>query len=185
MQSFGALMKQCLELITVNKEHQLATIAERSRLGEIDAADEDEIKEELYKISGAATYINECADIIMSTYKGDSTQTINDCVKFYMAKIIQEYKSVSERELQDATFFFMEFVEHCAGSDLMMVYELTTQFTEITQWCKADMIDVRQNLAYGIGVMARYVNREAFKALVPQAIEAIEHILSHPEAQSE
>ena len=89
MQSFGALMKQCLELIAVNKEHQLATIEERNRLGEIDAADEDEIKEELYKISGAATYINECADIIMSTYKTTSTQMINDNVKFYMAKLIQ------------------------------------------------------------------------------------------------
>ena len=32
----------------------------------------DEIKEELYKISGAATYINECADIIMTTYKADA-----------------------------------------------------------------------------------------------------------------
>jgi len=82
-------MKQCLELITVNKEHQLAIIEERNRLGEIDAADEDEIKEELYKISGAATYINECADIIMSTYKADATQIINDSVKFYMAKLIQ------------------------------------------------------------------------------------------------
>lgn len=159
MQSFGDLMKKCLELISVNKEHQLATIEERNRLGEIDAADEDEIKLELYKISGAATYINECADIIMSTYKEASTQTINDSVKWYMAKLIQQHKTVSERELQDATFFFMEFVENCASSDLMMVYELTTQFCEITQWCKPDMIDVRQNLAYGIGVMAKHINQ--------------------------
>jgi len=65
---------------------------------------------------------------------------------------------VSERELQDATFFFMEVVEHCAGSDMMMIIELTTQFTEITQWCKAEMVDVRQNLAYGIGVMAKHLN---------------------------
>jgi hypothetical protein len=151
-------MKQCLELVAVNKEHQLATMEERARNGEIDAADEDEIKEELYKISGAATYINECADIIMVTYKTDSTQTINDSVKFYFAKIIQDYKNVSDRELQDATFFFMEFITHCASSDLMMIYELTSQFTEITMWCKVDMIDVRQNLAYGIGVMAKHIN---------------------------
>ena len=62
----------------------------------------------------------------MSTYKEASTQTINDNVKWYMAKLIQQHKTVSERELQDATYFFMEFVEHCASTDLMMIYELTT-----------------------------------------------------------
>ena len=60
-----------------------------------------------------------------------------------MAKLIQEYKTVSERELQDATFFFMEYIEHCASSDMLMIIELTTQFAEIALWCKQDMIDVR------------------------------------------
>jgi len=92
-------MKKCLECVAVNKEHQLATIEERNRAGEIDAADETEIKEELYKLSGAATYINECADIIMSTYKAEASQVIDESVKFYFAKILQEFKVVSEREL--------------------------------------------------------------------------------------
>jgi hypothetical protein len=79
----------------------------------------------------------------------------------------------------------MEFVEHCASTDLMMIYELTTQFTEIIQWCKPDMIDVRQNLAYGIGVMARHISQDAFKSLVPSAVAAIEHVLSGADASSE
>jgi hypothetical protein len=50
---------------------------EKNQAGQIDEEDEDEIKEELYKISGAATYINECANIIMTTYKQECKQMID------------------------------------------------------------------------------------------------------------
>lgn len=185
MQSFGALMKKCLECVAATKEHQLATIGERSKAGEIDAADEGEIKEELYKLSGAATYINECADIIMSTYKTEATQVINDSVRFYFAKILQDYKVVSERELQDATFFFMEFVEHCVNTDVLMIAGLAAQFAEITLWSKPEMTDVRQNTVYGIGVFAKFLTQAGFKTLVEVSMKAVEHILSAPDAQSE
>lgn len=66
--SFGQLMNQCLNTVAIEKEHQLATIEEKAKNDQIDQEDEDEIKEEIYKITGAATYINECADIIMTTY---------------------------------------------------------------------------------------------------------------------
>jgi hypothetical protein len=69
MEAFGKFIKQCLECVEKTKEAQLADIEERNKLNEIDEEDEDEIKQELYKITGAATYINECADIIMTTYK--------------------------------------------------------------------------------------------------------------------
>lgn len=185
MQSFGELMNQCLQCVAVNKEHQLATIEERNRNHQIDKEDEAEIQEELYKITGAATYINECADIIMSTYKADAAQMIDQSVKSYFAKVLQEYKVVSERELQDATFFFMEFVEHCASTDVMMIYELCTQFCEITMWSKPTMIDVRQNVAYGIGSMAKHLNQAAFKSLVDGSMKAIDHVLANPDATSE
>jgi len=46
----------------------MATLEEKAADGQIDEEDEAEIKQEIYKITGAATYINECADIIMNTY---------------------------------------------------------------------------------------------------------------------
>jgi len=55
-------------------------------LNEIDEEDEDEIKQELYKITGAATYINECADMIMTTYKSEATNMIDQNTKWYFAK---------------------------------------------------------------------------------------------------
>lgn len=178
MQAFGSLMKKCLECVNVNKEHQLATIEERNRNHQIDEEDEAEIKEELYKITSVATYINECATIIMSTYKGEATATIDANVKFYYAKVLQEYKVVSDRELQDATYFFMEYVEHCAKGDAMMVYELCTQYAEIAMWSKPDMVDVRQNAVYGIGCMAKHLNQAAFKSLIDVSMKAVEHVLS-------
>lgn len=117
-------MKQCLECVWAAKEEQLAAINQRNKMEEIDEEDDDEIKEELYKITGAATYINECADMIMQTYKSEATAVMDDSVKFYFSNILQQYKTVSERELQDATYFFMEYVEHCNSGDTIMIYGL-------------------------------------------------------------
>lgn len=47
------------------------------------------------------------------------------------------------------------------------------------------MHDVRQNAAYGIGVVARVLSPEAFKTLLPNCMKAIELVLSHPEAHGE
>ena len=162
MQAFGALMKQCFECVWAAKNEQLAISADRAKQQEIDEEDEDELKEELYKITGAATYINECADIIMTTYKTDAAALMDESVKFYFANILQQYKTVSERELQDATFFFMEYVEHCNSSDALMVYGLCAQFVEIAMWSKPEMRDVRQNAIYGIGAFCQHINAAAF-----------------------
>ena len=185
MNSFGQLMAQCLQTVATNKEHQLAVIEEKHRNVQIDEEDEGEIKQELYKITGAATYINECCDIIMQTYKGDAADMIDNAVRAYFGKVLQDYKSVSERELQDATFFFMEYIEHCRNSDKMMIYELCSQFAEITLWTQPEMMDVRQNTIYGIGVMAKHLNQAAFKSLVGPAMKSVEHVLSNPTATSE
>jgi hypothetical protein len=85
LNSFGQLMKQCLETVSVNREHQLATIEEKHRNVQIDEEDLAEIQGELDKITGAALYISECSDIIMSTYKADAFQMIDSSVKFYFA----------------------------------------------------------------------------------------------------
>ena len=97
--SFGQLMKSCLETVAVNREHQLATIEEQHRNNQVDEEDLAEINAELDKITGAALYISECSDIIMSTYKADAFQMIDSSVKFYFAKVLQEFKTVSQREL--------------------------------------------------------------------------------------
>jgi hypothetical protein len=162
MQAFGALMKQCLECVWSAKNEQLAIASHRNTAQEIDEEDEAEVKEELYKITGAATYINECADIIMTTYKTEAAALIDDSCKFYFANIVQQYKTVSERELADATFFFMEFVEHCNSTDSLMVYGLCAQFVEIAMWAKPEMSDVRQNTVYGIGAMCQHLTTAAF-----------------------
>jgi len=162
MEAFGALMKQSLQCVWSVKNEHLAIIADRNKNQEIDEEDEDEIKVELYKITGAATYVGECADIIMTTYKTDAAALIDENVKFYFANILQAYKDASESELQAATFFFMEYVEHCNSTDALMVYGLIAQFVEITMWTKPDMADVRQNVIYGIGAMCQYLDTAAF-----------------------
>ena len=124
MTSFIQLMGQCLNTVSVNKEHQLATIEEKNKNDQIDEEDEAEIKEELYKITGAATYINECANIIMTTYKQAVSGLIEESCKPYFRQVLNEYRVVSERELQDATFFFMQYIDNCNSTDFMFIIEL-------------------------------------------------------------
>lgn len=106
----------------------------------------------------------------MQVYKGAAKDLIETNVKPYFAKVLQQYRAVSERELQDATFFFMEYVEHCDKSDVLMLIELCQQYADITLWTKPDMADIRQNTVYGIGVMSKYVSPNAFKSLLPKAL---------------
>lgn len=88
MTSFYELMAQCLNTIAVNKEHQLATIEEKSKSGQIDEEDEAQIKEELYKITAAATYINEAACVIFNVY-GQSVENLTRAnLVPYFSKII-------------------------------------------------------------------------------------------------
>lgn len=181
LNSFGQLMKACLQTVAVNKEHHLATIQEKHRNVDIDEEDLAEIQAELGKITNAALYICECSDIIMSTYKTEAQSMIESSVKGYFGDVLKEYKVVSQRELQDATYFFMQYVENCAHGDKLFVYELCNQCIEIALWSKPEMTDVRQNCAYGIGVMAKHLNEGTFKSLIGNAIKAVEYLLTDSE----
>jgi hypothetical protein len=185
MTSFIELMGQCLNTVAVNKEHQLTLIQEKSKNNQIDAEDEEQIKEELYKITGAATYINECADVIFTVYGKECRDLIDAHVRPYFAKVLQEYKVVSERELQDCTFFFLQYVNNVNNEDTVTIMQLFQQFIEITLWTKPEMADVRQNAIYGIGVFAKNLNQTAFQTLLPNAMKTIEFILTTPDAYSE
>jgi len=79
----------------------------------------------------------------------------------------------------------MEFIEHCNSNDQMMIYELCTQYADLTMWSKPEMMDVRQNTVYGIGVMSKHLSVNAFKSLLANSMKAVEHVLSNPEAGSE
>lgn len=185
MNSFIELMGQCLNTVAVNKEHQLALIEEKNQNHQIDAEDEDQIKEELYKITGAATYINECADVIFSVYGKECRNMIEIHVQPYFAKVLNEFRVVSERELQDCTFFFMQFVNQVNNEDPLQIMQLCQQFVEILLWSKPEMADVRQNAIYGIAVFAKNLNQNAFTSLLPNVMKAIETCLTNPEALSD
>ena len=118
----------------------------------------------------------------MHTYKQEAAAMIDSSVKFYFGKVLQEYRVVSERELQDATFFFMEYIEHCNSTDTMMIYELCSQYAEITLWSKPEMADVRQNTIYGLGLLSKYMTPQAFKSMLPNTLKSIDLILSNLDA---
>lgn len=49
----------------------------------------------------------------------------------------------------------------------------------------SDALGIRQNTAYGIGVVARALPPAQFKTLLPGCQRALELVLSHPEANGE
>ena len=163
----------------------MAEIEEKQSKAEIDEEDLEAIQTSIYKITGTATYIGECCDIIMSVYKKDSATVMDTCIKPYYASVMTQYQVVSPQEIQDATFFFINFVKECEIKDQMMVYQVCCQFIQICKWTSADNedhLDVRQNCAYGIGSLSNGMTQETFKTLIPSAMEALEHIVGHDQA---
>ena len=47
-------------------------------------------------------------------------------------------------------------------------------------WAKPDFVQVLQNVVYGIGVMAKNLNKEMFKSLLSKSMDAVERVISLP-----
>jgi len=122
---------------------------------------------------------------LAATYKKDAFTLLDTNVKAFYAAALADYRHIEERELIDTTFFFTQFVEHCGVSDVMMLYELCSQFAEIGAWAEEEMPTVRQNAACGIAVVARVLAPGSFKTLVPACLKALERMLSVEDAQDE
>ena len=107
------------------KAEKLEEIGLKHKQNEIDEEDLDKIYEDLNKLTGVSIYVNECCGILMEVYGKDIVPLIQENVKFYFAEVMNDYQNVSEQELQDATYFFINFEEKCGNQDFMEVISLT------------------------------------------------------------
>lgn len=139
MVQFGEVMKKCLEKVAVQKAEQMAIITEKHQSAQIDEEDLEAVQVELDKITGTAIYINECCSILMNTYGADCAQILSQNVKPYFAQILKDYKIVTQQELQDASYFFIEYIDKCDHSDPLAIYEVCNQLIEVAMWAKSDM----------------------------------------------
>ena len=125
LQTFGELMKASLVTVQRVKQSKMQDIDEMHQNVQIDDQDLQDVQAELSKITGAATYIGECADILMNVYKQDVTALMDDCVKFYFADALQAFRTISDSEVSTAAYFFIQYVTCCKkDTDKMMLYEL-------------------------------------------------------------
>jgi hypothetical protein len=97
-------------------------IAEKHKSAQIDEEDLQAVQNELDKITGTAIYINECCSIMMNTYGASCASILANNVKFYFNQVLECYQAMSPQELQDASFFFIEFIDKCDHSDTMFMY---------------------------------------------------------------
>lgn len=186
LQTFGKLMKECLLTVHKVKQMKYEEAQEMNNNLQIDEEDVQEVRDEVQKMAGAATYIGECCDALMGIYHEEVTALMDDSAKFYFAEVLQAYKTdtVSDQELSTAAYFFIQYVTECKkGTDKMMLYELCSQFADIAQFLPSDACDARQNTIYGIGVIAKFLDTSTFTSLMPTCLKTIEHILSDPDAQ--
>lgn len=102
------------------------------------------MQQEIIKITGAATYISECCDVLMAIYKEEATALMDNFIKFYYADCLQSYQTANDAELSTAAYFFIQFVSECKkASDKMMLYELCNQFADIALFLAPDACDAR------------------------------------------
>lgn len=93
-----------------------------------------------------------------TTYKSAAFTVLDTNVKAFYAAALADYRNIEERELIDTLYFFIQFVENCGVTDVMMLYQLCNQFSEIGAWAAEDMPVVRQNAACGIATVARVMD---------------------------
>ena len=110
LQTFCQMMQACLQTVDQKKDEQLAIIAEKERNDQIDDEDMEGEQYQLYKIASVATYVGECCNILMETYKANVFGLLNTCVRPYFEKTLSQYQLVCERESTDASFFFIQFI---------------------------------------------------------------------------
>jgi hypothetical protein len=110
MIAFGQVMNKCLEKVAVMTQEQMSILGEKHASNQIDEEDLDKVYAELDKLTGVSIYINECCDIMMTTYGKDVGPLLDQNVKFYFAGVLKQYTDASERGLQDALYFFINYV---------------------------------------------------------------------------
>lgn len=186
LNTFGKLMGQSLNVVKASKQLKMDLIEEQHNLGQVDQEDLSQLQNELYKIAGAASFIGLCADVIMNNYKEQALPIVEPHVLPYFKEILANHQNVGDDETQSASYFFCSYISQCKkGADPMMVYETCALFNEICLKADADAADVRQNVIYGIGVCAKFLDASTFSSLTAKCLQSIEHILSDPEAQTE
>jgi hypothetical protein len=74
------------------------------------------------------------------------------------------------REIQDALFFFIQFVSNCGVTEPIVLLALNNAFTDIALWSDDDMYDLRQNCLYGVSVIGKILSPEAFKTMVAKSL---------------
>lgn len=142
--TFFKMVQQSLTIVHEVKAEKVAQSEEQAASGQVDDEDVQAIQTELYKVAGAATYIGEALDTLMSAYKGHITPLIEANAVPYFKNVLNHFEDVSEIETQAALYFFIQFVTECKkNTDPFMLYELCSQFLEVALKTEADVTDVR------------------------------------------
>jgi predicted metal-binding protein len=166
----GQIMKQVLSLVDEVKSEQIKQIQEKKAGDDLDQEDEEEIKNELAKITKASTQVMELAGQLCGGYGEDCAQVIRDnCQKFF-ANHVQQYSKVSHTELEDSLIFFSDFVEYSNQKDYALMLELTVKFMEIYTDCEDDII---KYINYAFGLFGFFVPQDQFAKLLPGVVKCL------------
>ena len=118
----------------------------------------------------------------METYKEKVAALLNEHVKFYFEKVLNQFRVTSVRETTDASYFFTEFVSNCAVTDTMFLMNLANSFFDIASWVTTqdhEYHNVRQNAVWGICVLGKAMDPMSFKMILKKSQELVDHMLSN------
>ena len=113
LQQFFQVVQQSLTVVYEVKMDKNAAIQEAHEAGQVDEEDTAAIEVELAKTCGAATYIGEALDVIMSVYKKNVIQLVENNALPYFKQVLATHKEVSAAEQQSALYFFIQFIIEC------------------------------------------------------------------------
>jgi hypothetical protein len=180
----GPLLNKVLNLVRDVKTNSQKSMAQIKKNLDMDEEDLERVMDELGKQCAASTYVMEISGQLVLNFGPKVTQMVKQNFLTYFAVNLQGYKQLTESELLDATCFFCDFIEYSyhEGEAHQMMHDLAVKYLEIFNGATTD---VKQTLAYGLGVFCYHLPSEIAATIVPQTLLALQTMISAPDAFGE
>ena len=123
-------------------------------------------------------YLSECIGVLLKLYQTKFFTVFDRLFMDEVLKFTDELKSIGDKQF--GLFIIDDIIEYCGASAYPYYPQFLTIFLREIQYPDPN---VRQSIAYGIGITAKY-GGEVFESMADTYICALRDMLSSPESES-
>ena len=149
----------------------------------MDEEDVEAIKADLAKISNVSSQVMELTGQLVEIFKQKAEEVVQNNAQMFFATQLQTYSELTSDELLDALCFFCDFIENTSHHNNQdMLSDLSKKFLEISETPIGQSDDLKQTIAYGLGVFGYFCQKGRFLDYVPKSAVLMKTMIAGPDA---